>query len=352
MARRIIEGTTSEFVAMQGLAQRPDIWEDGLRTGGKRGLFEWWYFDATMEDDTTMVVVFFTRSAGHRNSPLSPSVLVTIKRPGCPDRRWERSFLAEAFSAAEDRCDVRISDNWVRGDLHTYTLHVEMDEVAVDLELTSQAEPWRPGAGMNFYDEAMETFFAWLVPVPFGEAKGQIRFDGEEHPFQGVGYHDHNWGNVDLHRVLSHWYWGRFHLPPYTGIFVDMTATPAYGRQRIPILMRARDGRVIFEMGAGHVRVEATDFQPHPSGHRHPTRLAWSAEEGERRLHIALQDAELIENRFLLDTFPAWKRLLARLLGKNPHYFRFRSRMTLDLHPPEARETLSGPALYEIMVLS
>lgn len=352
MARRIIEGTTSEFLARQGLAQSPEIWEDGLRTGGRRGLFEWWYFDATMEDNTTLVVVFFTRSAGHRNSPLSPSVLVTIKRPGCPVRRWVGQFSAEAFSAAEDRCNVRIGDNWVRGDLHTYTLHVEMDEVAVDLELVSKAQPWRPGAGMNFYDEEMETFFAWLAAVPFGEVKGQIRFDGEDHLLQGVGYHDHNWGNTDLHRVLSHWYWGRFHIPPYTGIFVEMTATPAYDRQRIPIVMLARDGRVIFEGGTGHIQVEASDFQPHPGNHRYPTRLEWSAEEGERRVHIALQHPELIKTQFLLETFPAWKRLLARLLGKKPYYFRFCSQITLDIHLPGAQEVVSGSALYEIMYLS
>ncbi len=60
----------------------------------------------------------------------------------------------------------------------------------------------------------------------------------------------------------------------------------------------------------------------------------------------------MIENRSLLETFPGWKRLLARLLGMNPYYFRFRSQMTMILHLPETQETLSGLALYEIMHLS
>lgn len=352
MARRMIQGIGSEFLAHHGLAQRPEIWEDGLRTGGKRGLFEWWRFEAILENDTTLTIVFFTRHPVQRHGPLTPSVKVAIKRSGFPIRRWGGPFPANSFGGAGDRCDVSIGDNWVRGDLHSYTLHVDLDEVAVDLELTSQAEPWRLGSGMTFYDEAMRTFFAWIVPVLIGEVKGRIRLDGKEHSFQGAGYHDHNWGNVDLHRVFSHWYWGRFHLPPYTGIFVEMTGRPGYGRQRIPILMLAREGRVIFEMGTGHVWVEADDFRSHSSGHRYPTRLAWHAADGERRLHITLQDAELIEEQSLLEMVSAQKRVLGRLLGMNPYYFRFRSPMTLDIHLPEAQETLSGTALYEIMHLS
>jgi len=190
----------------------------------------------------------------------------------------------------------------------------------------------------------------WLIQ--FVGKKGQLRLDGQEWPFQGNGYHDHNWGNVDLNRVLSRWHWGRFHLPPYMGIFVEMKATPAYGQQRILILMVAREGRIIFETGTGHIRLETANLRAHPSGHRYPTYLAWLAEVGERQVHITMRDSEPIGNYSLLETLPSWKRIVARLLGKNPYYFRFRSWMTLELQLPEAQETLSGPVYYEIMRLT
>lgn len=352
MARRVIEGRGKEFLVHQGLTAMPEVWEDGLRTGGKRGLFEWWYFYATGENGATVTIIFFTRPILQRNDLLTPFISVAIEQPGLPTRHWMVSFPAETFSAATDYCDVRIGDNWVRGDLHTYALHVALDEVAVDLELTGKVEPWRPGAGMDFYDEALQSFFAWLVPVPLGEVKGQLQLDGQAWPFQGNGYHDHNWGNVDLNRVLSHWHWGRFHLPPYMGIFVEMKATPAYDQQRILILMVAREGRIIFETGTGHIRLETADFRPHPSGHRYPTYLAWLVKVGERQVHITMRDSELIGNYSLLETLPSWKRIVARLLGKNPYYFRFRSWMTLELQLPETQETLSGPVHYEIIRLT
>jgi hypothetical protein len=35
--------------------------EDGLRTDGGPGSYEWWYFDAHLDDGAKLVVVFFTK---------------------------------------------------------------------------------------------------------------------------------------------------------------------------------------------------------------------------------------------------------------------------------------------------
>ena len=43
-------------------------WEDGLRTDGSEGTYEWWYFDAHLEDDATLVVVFLTKIHGHQQT--------------------------------------------------------------------------------------------------------------------------------------------------------------------------------------------------------------------------------------------------------------------------------------------
>lgn len=33
-------------------------WEDGMRTSGGRGSFEWWYFDSHLDDGTSLVITF------------------------------------------------------------------------------------------------------------------------------------------------------------------------------------------------------------------------------------------------------------------------------------------------------
>ena len=40
----------------------PQPYEDGIRTSGGRGTFEWWYTDATFDDGTTVVLIFFTKN--------------------------------------------------------------------------------------------------------------------------------------------------------------------------------------------------------------------------------------------------------------------------------------------------
>src|SRR5271170_5917739 len=36
-------------------------WEDGARTDGGRGSFEWWYFDAHLDDGAALVVMFMDK---------------------------------------------------------------------------------------------------------------------------------------------------------------------------------------------------------------------------------------------------------------------------------------------------
>ena len=35
--------------------------EDGQRIGTEKGRYEWWYFDAHLDDGATVVVVFYTK---------------------------------------------------------------------------------------------------------------------------------------------------------------------------------------------------------------------------------------------------------------------------------------------------
>ena len=36
----------------------PEKWEDGMRSTGGKGTYEWWYFDAHLEDGSILVIVF------------------------------------------------------------------------------------------------------------------------------------------------------------------------------------------------------------------------------------------------------------------------------------------------------
>jgi|SRR5581483_7569191 len=56
-------------------------WEDGMRTNGDKGSYEWWYTDARLRDRSILAVVFHTKPTRDIDEPLNPYVSVIFDRP-------------------------------------------------------------------------------------------------------------------------------------------------------------------------------------------------------------------------------------------------------------------------------
>ena len=59
-----------------------------------------------------------------------------------------QAMKPEEFAASKDRCDVRIGDNSFSGDLHSYKISAQIENVAVDVNLTGEVPAWRPSTGL------------------------------------------------------------------------------------------------------------------------------------------------------------------------------------------------------------
>jgi predicted secreted hydrolase len=237
-------------------------WEDGLRTDPDAESFEWWYLDCAMNDGSKLTVEFHTvpphLSPSH---PLTPFISLTLDRANGENITRTFTGSRDDFAASKDGCDVRIGANRFVGDLQTYTVHVEIDDVSADLTLRSQVPPWRPATGHLYCGDR---YVAWLPTVPRGELTGTIQIGGLTEPVDGVGYHDHNWGTAPLSKLIDHWYWGRARIGQYTVLSLSFISHPDFGRIHHPALMVAKDGAVV---ASGHngISFEATDHQHHPT---------------------------------------------------------------------------------------
>ena len=348
--RRIIFGVGEEFMRRERLEDQPQPWEDGQRCPTYPGWFEWWYFDVSFEDGSTAVIVFMTKPLLQRNGPLHPAVSITVTPPAGKPEVFFQYYPAREFFAEKEVCAVRIGPNHVHGDLKRCELHAEAGNFKVDLVFNSRVPAWRPGTGMNYYSEDLERFFGWLAAIPYGAVSGSLTLNGREALVSGTGYHDHNWGNIGLPQVMSHWYWGRAHLEDFTAIFVEMSARPAYGRVKIPVFMLAQGDRILIGDGAP-LRLETADFARHPSRRSYPRRLDFIWEKpGEGRVRLALRQPQVIEASSLLIGLSPWLAGLARL-AINPYYFRFRADLELSIELNGVRELIRGPAIYELMQL-
>jgi len=258
-------------------------WEDGMRTGGSPGTYEWWYFDGHLDDGAELVAVFLTKQFSDLNEPLSPVIRIDLTRPGGTWVQRVAELAAEPFSASTETCEVRIGGNVFSGDLNTYTIRARVDDVEVGITLTGQVPAWRPGTGYWLFGEEGEDYFAWLPSVPQGRVVATYRAGGDSRTVTGVGYHDHNGGNASMPGLMHHWYWARGAAGPYSVIASYITAQERYGYRELPVFMLARDGELIADDGGKVTFEELGRYTDTATGKPAGTVTRYTYTDGEER---------------------------------------------------------------------
>ena len=344
-------GSSPEDYARLGI--RPhDVapWEDGARTTGARGTYEWWYFDSHLDDGSKLVIVFLTKALVAVGRPLTPLVQVFLDRADGTHFEKEVRFPAAAYHAATDGCDVQIGANRFAGDLQTYRIHVALDGVVCDVTLTGTVPAWRPETGYLLFGPAGEHYFAWLPAVPQGTVTATITLAGQTEQRTGSGYHDHNWGNRGIADLVHDWYWARGQIGPYTLIASFITAERRYGYATFPIFMLAHEGRVIAD-DARRVAFTAEDIRPDPETHKPVAqRTRYVYEDDGARFVLTFDREQTILRMKLVETLPRVTGLLARLVRFDGAFLRFTGRLTLERHAGDAPvETQDAPAIWEEM---
>ncbi|MBQ4273060.1 MAG: hypothetical protein IJB95_05390, partial [Clostridia bacterium] len=58
-----------------------ELWEDGSRVDGKKGNYEWWYFDSHYPDGTVLVIFFFSKMPIAVDGPIKPIATMELTLP-------------------------------------------------------------------------------------------------------------------------------------------------------------------------------------------------------------------------------------------------------------------------------
>ena len=329
---------------------RVAVWEDGARTDGGSGTYEWWYFDAHLADGAKLVIVLMTKDLSAPKKPLSPVIRLNLDLPDGRSHNFVRDFPSESFSASPDRADVIIAGNTFVGDLKHYEIHVQIDDVRVDVSLDAQIRPWRPGTGYLVFGEQRDLEFSWLSTVPQGLVRASYEVGGRPTKTTGVGYHDHNWGNVGMISIIHDWYWARGQAGPYSVIASYITAHEKYGYEPIPIFMLAKDGTIVAE-DAASVSFEATDVHTEPkTGKPVANVTTYTYDDGNDRYLVRFtKHRNLVANTFA-EEMHGWRKVAARLSGFDGAYLRFVGDLTIEHWSDSARvESYGNEAIWELM---
>ena len=338
---------------------RGDIapWEDGFRTSpGGPGTFEWWYFDAVLDDGATLVINFLVKDIrGGKGLDQPPAPVITFELDRADGTHVERTAQVageDAFFSSTGHCDVHMGDNSISGDLHTYNIRVEMDGVSADVRLTGQVPSWRPETGhMYFGDGDKRHTFAWLPSVPQGEVDAILTIDGKTEHLRGIGYHDHNWGDEPMRNLMHHWYWARARVDDYTVIASYITAEKKYGYTEIPIFLLAKEGKIIAD-NSSLVRFSKSEEHLDPVTGKPVADLVVyeydAGSEGGERYRVTFRREKTIVQNQMIDSVKGLKRLLAKMVGFDGAYLRFTGQVTVERLSGEA-STITAPGLWELM---
>ncbi|MCF6184784.1 MAG: hypothetical protein L3J56_09220 [Bacteroidales bacterium] len=333
----------------------PEIREDGIRTDGKKGTYEWWYFDAHLDDGTTVVIVFYTKPFTEIKKGLIPFISINIDRPDGTSIKKPHYGKVEEFSASDKTCDVKIGENYFRGDLKNYEIHFKDEELTVDVKMHRTTESWRPKTGHFIYGNSGKEF-AWLVPVPKGEAEISYSYKGKTYNLKGSCYHDHNFGNANMADVINHWYWSRAEVGPYTVIAAELISVKEYDSEPVIVYCLSKNGKTLADDGE-KVKLFRIYGKMNPAGERPVSNILKFIYEDENESvkyeYTLTRKTNLMELK-LLDALihnPVKRKLAIAVSGLDPAYFRMSGTANLKIYKNDCKteEYTSNKAIWELM---
>lgn len=326
-----------------------EIWEDGKREDSRPGAFEWWYFDAVM-DDGTKIVIYYSDKYLDQLLLQGPFPYVELQIT-LPDGTYYHEFAKESdWINPTDSCNVQIGPHKLSGDLKEYQVLVSpINGAGVNLKMTNISTPWRPATGYFAFGENEDQYFTWLCAVPRGKVDGTITINGEEKHVSGYAYHDHQWGNVHPNIAWNHWTWARQNFGEYNLLLFDFVATKLYGGNRYTIcLVQDNDGNIVFENYTPAKYEVIKEYTQEETGKQHPAQMKYTFENGNDTIEYTLAMEKELEVR--VDAKLIDDELFAMLdqMGLYPSYTRYYGNGKLTMSGSKNLD-LSGNLIYEFV---
>ena len=327
-----------------------ELWEDGRRDKPVANHFEWWYFDAILDDGTSVVIQFLPKTSVHlKKNGDFPIIRFNVTLSDGTKYVAEPSFKAKDTSYAEDRCDVRYGANFFRGDLKEYSIHVEpVGGLAADLHLTNLASPYRPGTA--YFEFGPENYYTWLCVVPRGEVTGTLTINGQTKQVHGMGYHDHQWGSLIYHKLYNNWVWARQSFGDYTLLIFDMICRKEYNKERFPIVfLQDKEGKIVFESTHNVSCQVLEEYHDNEASDKdYPKAIHYVFENGGKQIEYTLRMKKIIEN-VGPKTMPFIKRIALWLMKLRFSYARYIGQGDMIFSDGKQEIKRSGELIYEFM---
>jgi len=181
--------------------------DDAFHGSPKRLAAEWWYFDASFNDDISIHIGLKTFTRKNKGFIMP---LIEIYHKGKLTHIASTRYLFKNANISSEMPKVKIFDkSYIAFDKERYDetgewcYHItfKIDELHADLLFVGCTQGWKIQTPQE----------SWTVALPKAKVTGTLGIKERVIPVEGMGYHDHNW-NYSLLTALNYgkgWYWGK-----------------------------------------------------------------------------------------------------------------------------------------------
>jgi hypothetical protein len=203
---------------------------DGVRSRRAPGHYEWWYFDCKVGEPGLARIEWHAPlfNLQDENCVLALRHYDQQSRGAAPVV-WGARYPRSRVEMGAGSCRIRFPAGSIIEEAGNYRIKIAEQAFAADLRFTRLLPPvTSPDGEIIRTADGCETF-CWSIPLPRARVAGTLTLDGAEYPVDGPGYHDHNWGNLNLGRRLHRWIWLRVPFESLTLIFARIELREAAG---------------------------------------------------------------------------------------------------------------------------
>jgi hypothetical protein len=224
---------------------------DGCHISNWKNYFEWWYFDFdlknrhnlhiewhapvfNMHDNFCMLII--------RNYDGDTALCkeeINTDRHVMKVFRYHRSVVGQNKSY----CEIKFPAGCIYERDGNYFINVKEKNLLINIELERILPSIISDDEVIYKAGISDEFLSWNISLPRARAKGQLEMDDKIIEIDGLGYHDHNWGNLNIGRHLSKWIWLRVMFDDFTFIFGDIVDRKCY--KKSILLLIDKNGRKI-----------------------------------------------------------------------------------------------------------
>ena len=346
---KVVEGWTGPGKC-DALIQALTPGDDGLHIDmRRRGMYEWWYFDAHLDNGSTLVIFFYASNPNPGVQGKSGAEIVLLTPDGKRTQRFY-PYPRSSFWAAREYPQVTIGRNTIQveqpdGQLPVYEIMLQEQDLTCQLKYTALVDGWKPGNGLTQFGDL--GYFAWVIPFARATVTGNLTLGQETIPVAGIGYHDHNWLNFPFQTIIDYWMWGRIYSPRFTVAYAYIQCNQKVDGHVVKVLMLADGQQVV--LSTGEFEFSTHDFEYSPAAkYQFPKTIAIKTSS---ILDVTQKVKRVLEAQDMLESFnPVLRFIARRILHMKPGYFRLLSDFELEVTQDGQTSRETGSTLHEIVL--